>query len=159
MTSNTIRSFALGILIASGVLGAVYFLEPKEAGSNETKEAKTVVETPSADEMKNHLAKEGYLVRTEAEWNDQLAAAKAEQSENQAAPTEEKVIYRTMISVSSGMTSIDVGRALEKTNIIENAFAFSKEVEKRGVSNGLRPGMYEVSSEMSLDEIISTIFK
>ncbi len=158
MTANSIRSFALGLLIAAGICGLVYFLEPEEANSNETSESKAVFETPSIDEMKNLLAQEGYLVRTEAEWNDQLAAAKAEQSGEQA-DNGEKVIYRTMISVTSGMTSIDVGRALEQTNIIEDAFAFSKEVENRGVSNGLRPGMYEVSSEMSLDEIIATIFK
>lgn len=161
MTSNSIRSFALGLLIAGGVCGAVYFLEPNEAKGEDTSDKKTSAETLTVDEMKNALTKEGYVVHTESEWNDQLAAAKTdtEEKQNQEQPAQEKVIYRTMISVSSGMTSIDVGRALKQTNIIEDAFAFSKEVENRGLSNGLRPGMYEINSEMSLDEIISTIFQ
>ncbi len=161
MTSNSIRSFALGLLIAAGVCGLVYFTQSDEGKNGE--DSKTKVETLSVDEMKNALANEGYVIQTEAEWNEQLAAAKTEenaaQEQNQEQPGQEKVIYRTMISVSSGMTSIDVGKALEQTNIIESAFAFSKEVENRGLSNGLRPGMYEINSEMSLDEIIATIFQ
>ncbi|WP_428908474.1 hypothetical protein [Niallia sp. Krafla_26] len=161
MTSNSIRSFASGLLLAAGVCGVVYFLESDEANSGEKSDTKQVVETPSVDEMKDALAAEGYVIQTEEEWDKQLSTAKAEASpdQTQEQPAQEKVIYRTMISVSSGMTSIDVGKALKQTNIIEDAFAFSKEVENRGLSNGLRPGMYEISSEMSLDEIISTIFK
>ena len=64
-----------------------------------------------------------------------------------------------MISVSSGMTSIDVGDVLKQTGIIDDSFAFSKEVENRGLSDGLKPGIYEVNSEMSLDELIAAIFK
>ena len=64
-----------------------------------------------------------------------------------------------MISVSSGMTSIDVGDVLKQTEIIDDSFAFSKEVENRGLSSGLKPGIYEVNSEMSLDELIAAIFK
>ena len=69
------------------------------------------------------------------------------------------MIYRTMISVSSGMTSINVGDVLKQTGIIDDSFAFSKEVENRGLSSGLKPGIYEVNSEMSLDELIAAIFK
>ena len=64
-----------------------------------------------------------------------------------------------MISVSSGMTSIDVGDVLKQTGIIDDSFAFSKEVENRGLSSGLKPGIYEVNNEMSLDELIAAIFK
>ena len=72
---------------------------------------------------------------------------------------DEKVVYRTMISVSSGMTSIDIGDILEQTEMVDDSFAFSKEVENRGLSSGLKPGIYEVNSEMSVDEIIAAIFK
>ncbi len=64
-----------------------------------------------------------------------------------------------MLTVSKGMTSIDVGKALERANIIESGMDFFNEVEKRGLSKGLRPGTYEIKSEMTLDEIISIIFR
>ena len=41
---------------------------------------RTKVETLSVDEMKNTLANEGYVIQTEAEWNEQLAAAKTEEN-------------------------------------------------------------------------------
>ena len=42
MTSNSIRSFAFGILIAAGVCGLVYFTAPNEAnGDKETETQKS----------------------------------------------------------------------------------------------------------------------
>jgi hypothetical protein len=157
------RSFAGGLIVAASICGIVYFSGPDEAKSivtTETKKSAETIEEASVDEMKSLLSSEGYVIHTEEEWNQQLSAAKTANKDNEEkTETGEKVVYRTMLSVSSGMTSIDVGRALEQTNIIDNAFAFSKEIENRGLSNELRPGMFEVGSEMSLDEIISVIFQ
>lgn len=163
MTSNSMRSFAGGLIVAASICGAVYFSGPGEAESidtTETNKSTEATEKVSVDEMKSLLSSEGYVIHTEEEWNKQLSAAKATNNGNkEQTKTDEKVVYRTMLSVSSGMTSIDVGRALEQTNIIDNAFAFSKEIEKRGLSNELRPGMFEIESGMSLDEIIAVIFQ
>jgi hypothetical protein len=159
MTSNSIRSFAFGILIAAGVTGLVYFTAPNEANGNKEHDTKKVVETASPEEMKKSLEDQGYIIHTTAEWNNVVSNSLEKEEEEQQTPGEEKVIYRTMISVSSGMTSIDVGDVLKQTGIIDDSFAFSKEVENRGLSNGLKPGIYEVNSEMSLDEIIAAVFK
>ena len=157
MTSNSIRSFAFGILIAAGVCGLVYFTAPNEANGDKETETKKVVEMASPEEMKKSLEDQGYIIHTTEEWNN--VVSNSLEKEAQQTPGEEKVIYRTMISVSSGMTSIDVGDVLKQTGIIDDSFAFSKEVENRGLSSGLKPGIYEVNSEMSLDEIIAAIFK
>ena len=157
MTSNSIRSFAFGILIAAGVCGLVYFTAPNEANGDKETETKKVVEMASPEEMKKSLEDQGYIIHTTEEWNN--VVSNSLEKEAQQTPGEEKVIYRTMISVSSGMTSIDVGDILEQTEIVDDSFAFSKEVENRGLSSGLKPGIYEVNSEMSLDEIIAAIFK
>ena len=159
MTSNSIRSFAFGILIAAGVTGLVYFTAPNEANGNKESDTKKVVETASPEEMKKSLEDQGYIIHTTEEWNNVVSNSLEKEEEEQQTPGEEKVIYRTMISVSSGMTSIDVGDVLKQTGIIDDSFAFSKEVENRGLSSGLKPGIYEVNSEMSLDELIAAIFK
>ena len=49
--------------------------------------------------------------------------------------------------------------ALVQAKIIDNAMTFFKEVEKRGLENDLRPGTFELDSNMSLDDAIKTIFK
>lgn len=169
MKPETLRTFAAGLLVAATVCGAVYLLGPKE-----TKTA-TKAEPLSTEEMKTELASSGHVVLTEQEWSDQLAAAGAavkevskeepkeeEQPKEEEKPkedTSDKVVYRTILTVSSGMTSIDVGRALQNANIIENSRDFFNEVEKRGLSNELRPGSFEVESGMSMDQLISVIFK
>lgn len=167
MTSKTLRSFAGGLIAAASILGAVYFFGPGEA--NTAKSA----EKPSTKEMKSMLASEGYVVHTKEEWDKQLAAVKDAKNKAEKATADnknkaenkaqeqnsDKVVYKMMLSVSMGMTSIDVGNALVQGKIIDDAFAFSKEVENRGLANALRPGMYEVQSGMTMDEVISVVFK
>ncbi|WP_285766148.1 endolytic transglycosylase MltG [Peribacillus sp. SI8-4] len=158
MTSKSLRSFASGLIVAAGLCGAVYFFGPGEATGTSEK--------LSEDEMKDSLTSKGYVIHSEKEWEDQIAEAesiKEQMDAAKAAETEkeskEKIVYRTVLRVSKGSTSIDVGKDLQKAKVIKNANAFSKEVEKKGKANGLRPGTYEVDSEMTTEKIISIIFK
>lgn len=158
MTSKSLRSFAGGLIVAASLCGIVYLNEPAEANSSQPAEKVT------NEEMKDMLAAKGYVIFSEKEWKNQLAEnAKAEENKPKDTAKEknndnQKVVYRTILNVSSGMTSIDVGRSLERAKIIESARAFSNEVEKRGLSNELRPGIFEVESGMNMDQILSVIF-
>ncbi|MCA1059650.1 endolytic transglycosylase MltG [Rossellomorea aquimaris] len=162
VTSNSLRSFAAGILIATSLIGAVYLFGPSEAKST-GKEEPAKVEKLSEDEMVKKLTSKGYVIHTEDQWEKQLQAMNENQQDKETEKKDDnadgEVIYKTMLTVSTGMTSIDVGNALEKANIIESGLDFYKEVENRGVENDLRPGTFEVESGMTTDEIIRTIFK
>ncbi|WHY54819.1 hypothetical protein [Peribacillus simplex] len=156
MTSKSMRSFAGGIVVAAGLCGAVYFFGPGEATGTSEK--------LSEDEMKESLASDGYVIHTEQEWEDQIAEAqsvkeKAEAEKETVKEPTEKIIYRTVLRVSKGSTSIDVGKTLQKAKVIKNANDFSDAVEKKGKANGLRPGTYVVDSAMTTEKIISIIFK
>lgn len=162
VTPNSLRSFAAGLLIATTSIGAVYMFGPSEAES--TAKVETVkTEKLSEEEMVKQLTSNGFVIHTEAEWNKQLTAMNENQEEKaedkKEEKTDDKVVYKTILTVSTGMTSIDVGNALENANIIKDGLDFYKEVEKRGLENDLRPGTFEVESGMTTDEIISTIFK
>ncbi|MFJ7928235.1 hypothetical protein [Peribacillus sp. NPDC096448] len=156
MTSKSMRSFAGGLVVAAGLCGAVYFFGQGEATSTSEK--------LSEDEMKESLASEGYVIHSEKEWEDQIAEAqsvkdKAEAEKETVKEPTEKIIYRTVLTVSKGSTSIDVGKTLQKAKVIKNANEFSDAVEKKGKANGLRPGTYVVDSAMTTEKIISIIFK
>ncbi|MBT2688518.1 hypothetical protein J7I93_10015 [Bacillus sp. ISL-47] len=166
MTANSLRSFAAGLLVAAVLTGGAYFFGASEAKSTQKpadKTEKVVKQEKLTDkEMIGLLSSKGYVINTEDEWSEQLAAAakvneKTEEKSNKE--TGEKVVYRTILTVSMGMTSIDVGNALERANIIDSGIQFYKDVEKRGLANELRPGTFEVESGMTTDEIISVIFK
>jgi hypothetical protein len=156
MTSKSMRSFAGGLVVAAGLCGAVYFFGPGEATGTSEK--------LSEDEMKESLASEGYVIHSEKEWEDQIAEAqsvkdKAEAEKETVKEPTEKIIYRTVLTVSKGSTSIDVGKNLQRAKVIKNANEFSDAVEKKGKANGLRPGTYVVDSAMTTEKIISIIFK
>ncbi|MFD2680290.1 hypothetical protein [Bacillus seohaeanensis] len=163
MTPNSLRSFAVGLLVAATLTGAVYFSDSSKAKSTE-KSAETVKsEKLTEDELIKKLESKGFVIQTEDEWNQQIAAVneKTEEKAEKKADkkSDEKVIYRTILTVSSGMTSIDVGNALERGKVIDSGMEFYKEVEKRGLENDLRPGTFEIESGMKMDEVISIIFK
>jgi exoribonuclease II len=158
MKTNSIQSFAIGLLVATVVFAAVYFFGPSETTTSQT------VKAPSEDEMKIALTDKGYVIQTEEEWTQQQVALEEAKKNSEKAPKEEapaetgKVEYHAMLSVSSGMTSIHVGQALEQMKIIKKASDFSNQVEARGLSNKLKPGVFEVKSGMTIDELISVIF-
>jgi hypothetical protein len=161
MRINLLSSFAAGILITTTICSAVYFSGSNEdqkatAKTSETKAAEKV--QLSAGEMKEKLETEGYVVLTKADYDKNLKEAKGS-DQKQTSTEETKTVTKVIVNVTDGMTSIDVGNALVGANLIPNAFEFSKNVESKGVENKLRPGVYIVDSEMTVDQVIATIFQ
>lgn len=153
MKAKLIRSFAAGLLLATVVSGSVYFLSSNDYSNRNNKG------DLSTEEMKTILTEDGYKVLTEVELAEQLAAAQIEAEESQEQAATEKVVYRTMITVTSGMTSIDVGDALVSAKVIESRQQFVDLVEQKGIVQELRPGTFEVQSDMTLDQVIATIYR
>lgn len=170
MNPKLMISFAAGLIVSTGVCGAVYYAEPNTETS--TIESTTVV---TEEEMKEQLTTKGYVILSEEEWQQITGPKEVEgeestkeesgetkQKENSAeedSKKKESEVTRTTVTVAEGMTSIDVGKALQQAGYIENAFNFTKIVEDRGLANKLRPGTFEVNSEMSIDQILATFFK
>lgn len=173
MTHKVMSSFASGILLASTVLGGVYFFSSEDAGAKETpekEEAAAETAVLSEADMKSQLESSGYVVLTDDEFSKEIKtaeekakAAAAEEAkaaaEKDAAKDADKVVYKTVINVASGMTSGDVAEVLVAGKVIKDASSFVKAVESKGVENKLRLGVFEIDSNMSVDKIISTIFK
>lgn len=161
MRFNLISSFAAGVLITTTICGAVYFFGKNDVSKAAVKTtAKQATTQPSENEMKTKLTSLGYVVESQAEYNKNMEAAKTAASKgNATAAGTQKVVYRAVVRVTKGMTSIDVGRELVQAKIITNAFKFSKDVEKKGVENNLRPGTFAVDTSMSYNKVIATIFK
>jgi cell division protein FtsX len=174
MKINLVSSFAAGILLTTTICSAVYFTAPN-ASSKASGKPETVKVQLSEKEMKKKLTAKGYVVQKQAEYDKNLKKVKSStkqqeiQKDKQSSTNQQetkkddiqpaKTVTRVTVTVSEGMTSIDVGRTLEEAKIISNAFDFSKIIESRGLANKLRPGTYEVNSEMSFNELVSTIFK
>lgn len=163
MRFNLLSSFAAGIFIATSISGAVYFSSKSEVSRTPVKTIENQTKTThllSEKEMKSKLASAGYVVQTKAEYDKNIADEKAAAQKSISSDgSKSKIVYRAVVTVSEGMTSIDVGKQLVKAKLIDNAFKFSKDVEKKRIENHLRPGTFLVDSGMSYDQVISTIFK
>ncbi|WP_409272761.1 aminodeoxychorismate lyase [Neobacillus sp. SCS-31] len=157
MRINLLSSFAAGMLLTTAICSTVYFTAdtPKASG-------KTVKVELSDAEIKNKLETKGYVVQTKAEYDQAVADAKAAAPKQPAPPenkSTDKPVTKVIINVTDGMTSINVGRMLVEAGIVKDAFAFSKDIEKKGLMNKLRPGVFVVDTSMSYEQVISTIFK
>lgn len=161
-------SFAVGLLTASIVIGIVYL----SSSDHQPKAEKAA--TLTEKEMKEKLAAAGYLIHTEEEWDELVASPspEVEKKEEKQAESEETAkeetdkeevaqeesVKKISLTVSEGMTSGDIGKILVNEKFIDDAYAFSSEVEKKGVANKLQLGTYELESTMTMDEIIAELF-
>ncbi|EOR22917.1 hypothetical protein KGR20_15505 [Cytobacillus oceanisediminis] len=177
MKPTIITSFAAGLLLATSVSGIVYFSTKDdsvnaEENNNVEKVEKVdgdVANTPTVEEMKEILTSSGYVVQTSEEAKQKEEELKKQASESNSSDEkkddnkeeEKKEEVKTItIRVTSGMTSYDVGSILNEEKFIkETPLQFSQKVEKKGVANYLKLGSFKIKSDMSTDDIISTIFK
>ncbi|WP_197028410.1 aminodeoxychorismate lyase [Bacillus sp. EB01] len=160
MRINLLSSFAAAMFLTTAICAVVYFTVDTPKASSKTEKVEKVV--LSEGEMKGELETKGYVVQTKEEYDKTINDAKAaatKQTKPAEAPSNAKPVTKVVINVSDGMTSINVGRALEQAGIVKDAFAFSKDIEKKGLMKKLRPGVYMVDSSMTYDQVISTIFR
>lgn len=154
-------SFAAGIFLTTSIISGVYFTNKNDTAKAEGKpvQQETQVKVqPSETEMKDKLTAAGYIVQKKSEY-EKNKSSKTKETQPATDNTTEKVVYRAVVNVSEGMTSIDVGKMLQQAQIVPDAFKFSKDIEGRGLENALRPGTFVVDSGMPYDQIIATIFK
>ncbi len=65
--------------------------------------------------------------------------------------------FTTSITITEDMSVRDVGELLESEGIIKNKWLFWLEEKVSDYAGMIRPGTYEVSSEMTANEIIAVI--
>jgi hypothetical protein len=158
MRINLLSSFAAGILLTTSICSVVYLTH--DHASTKTKETdKTITMQPSVKEMEKKLVAKGYIVQKKADYDKNLKAAKDAKTKQAATENDKPSKTVVTVNVTEGMTSFDVGKMLIPTKIVSDAFEFSQIIEQRGLSNKLRPGTYVVDSEMTFDQVLSTIFK
>ncbi len=145
MSSKGLQLFAGGIFLATATLSGVFFLTPKPVDKEEPHR-----HPPSVVEMKEALEHEGYVVLTAAEMEER----KSPDSDEQA-----KVIYKMVLHIKPGMTSYDIAEQLKRGRIIEDESAFIRYVQEKQAATSLRTGEYDVSSEQSIADILTTILK
>jgi UPF0755 protein len=63
------------------------------------------------------------------------------------------------ITVSSGESSVEIGRALREAGVVDSVNRFRDVAEERGLDGILKPGTYKLVTGMSLDAVLDILAK
>lgn len=152
MNKQNTRAFAAGLLLSAIVLVIFSYGSEDKADSRET------------------LEEQGYVVLTEKEARNQREKIEdlEEQintltedsvSGEQETEVEEDARNEMILTVSSGMTPIEISEELESKGIIKNASDFNSYLVKSGRADKIQIGDYQLHSEMTLEEISTLLTK
>lgn len=165
MASNSLRSFASGMIIATSIFTGVYYFQPFN------KEEQKIVEnhTITDEEVQQYLNNKGYIAIPEQTHDELIAKSKEyevikNQKELAQKPTEPKppeqketvqvpVKKTYTLAVKSGMDSIQIANKLEKSGIVDSGKKFEQFLTKKDWTRSIQVGTYELTSSMSYEEI------
>jgi len=63
------------------------------------------------------------------------------------------------ITVSSGQSSVEIGRALREAGVVDSVNRFRDVAEERGLDSLLKPGEYKLVTGMSIDAVLEILAK
>ncbi|MET3684272.1 hypothetical protein ABID56_002398 [Alkalibacillus flavidus] len=164
-----LMSFSLGILLATILIGAVYWIEADQVVEqpSETDQTDAVNDDETDDSMteegaRSFLEDNGYAVITEDDYND-ISELEAENSDlkdqinelEESEPTSHVEAFE--LTIESGMGLESVASQLASENIIDNDTRFREYLIENGYSRSIQIGSYVLTSNMSLQQIADTI--
>lgn len=162
MKKEKLRFLALGFFL-SGLILTIFQL----SGFNEkTIQSDSLVKVESVKESEKPTNKVESNKKNESAASSESVASSesktskpesSESSESESKPTESKPNDKMVFVVQEGQPSSVVAEYLHASGLIDDVEAFQKVLEERGLSNSVQYGSYELSKDMSYNEIIDII--
>lgn len=145
MKKTAMRAFAAGILFSVIVLLSYqHFFEKKAAAIKDPP-----IHTSAQKEIKS-------LKKQMNEWKGKYEALAKKQDELEK-EDEITSVFKYHLLITKGMNSSDISELLAKAKIIEDADAFNTFLGKKNYHHKIQIGEYELTSEMSMEEIADMI--
>ncbi|AGT32793.1 aminodeoxychorismate lyase [Geobacillus genomosp. 3] len=138
MRKRTMRSFAFGLLVSTSLIGTAYYTSPPAA--------------PTETDVEAFLEQHGLVAVAKDEYDKLLNAqskAPAEQPSKQSVQT----VYVYRLVIEKGDTPEAFAKELEAAGIIQSARSFNDYLKQHGLTRSIRPGTYNVRSDMDFAAI------
>lgn len=164
MSRPTLRYLAVGFLVSALVLAGyrLFLYEPaaaaKQPASNETVELSE--EELSYKEKYEQLLAETEVANLSKESSDTAESASSEEpkeTDSSEKDSSEPAVTKTTIIINNGDPSSVAVQQLADQGIIENSSDFEKFLDENNYVSLLRPGSYEVTSEMDSQQIAEAL--
>lgn len=181
MTKRSLRTLALGFFLSGSlVVGFRYFDDNSEGADNQeieelqneiryleeqlaqfevaqaTAEQDSDETTEPEEEQENEPEEESDDSEEDSQEEEQPEQETPEESEEDS-EEEAEVVFSATITVGEGQPSSVAARQLQEQGIIEDRFDFDSYLENNNYAVLVRPGSYEVSSDMNYEEIANTL--
>lgn len=166
MSKPALRYLALGFLVSAIVLAGyrLFFYDAQSIASEDKPTEETVLSKEEATYKEKY---EALLAETEvANLEKETAASESDTAEEEATsesaesaasessePSEKKIT----VIINEGDPSSVASQQLQEQGLIEDAFDFDGFLEDNGYAALIRPGSYDVSSEMDYDQLASVL--
>lgn len=178
MANSSLRNFASGMIIATSVLTAVYYLQPSN------KEEQKIVEEHiiTDEEVQQYLEDKGYISIPKQTYDELTAKAtnqvnnaqekkepqipkaspnqQQKDTEAKTAAPEKTVPEKTKpeqksytLIVQSGMDSSQIANTLEKSGIVKSGKDFEQFLTNKDWTRSIQVGTYQLNSSMSYEQI------
>ncbi|MBB5324713.1 cell division protein YceG involved in septum cleavage [Anoxybacillus tepidamans] len=142
MNKSIVRAFALGMLLSTSIIGAVYYNQ---------------LPTFTKSQLDAYLKKNEQIILSKNEYQTlKEAAEKAAKTSHSSAvtvPPKPKTIYIYHLVVKKGDVPAKFAKELEEANIIADAKALTNYLNAHSLTRAIRPGTYEIRSDMKYEEI------
>lgn len=159
MTKKMLQGIATGILLTTLLLAYNFYF---------TDNFHVIKEIPSEEkvnftehDLEDYLQDHGLVAIDKLEYEQLLDIASEEVVES-APSSREKVIERVVVkeitfTIEPGMSSGSVAQSLEESGLIADRVEFEKYVSRNGLETRIKAGVYSLTSDMSLEDILKTI--
>ncbi|SLL32665.1 YceG-like family [Mycobacteroides abscessus subsp. abscessus] len=162
MKKQSLRSFAIGMLLSASMLGSYYFYQ--ESKSQE----QFSINVPDATTF---LQKEGFIILSDSEYNDMqktIEQSKQDQAKSDVEANEKKQeeskeekqeIYSYTLKVKSGMSISSIAELLYENKIIKDPKNLETYLIDNDYHKKIQVGSFRLTSEMSNKKIAEKLTK
>ncbi|WP_312092174.1 hypothetical protein [Niallia sp.] len=162
MKKQSLRSFAIGMLITASIIGSFYFYQEKKD------QAETVLNVTDAS---TYLQQKGFIVLSDAEYEDlqksieekkqsqEKTAAEANEKKQEESKEQEQESYAYTLKVKSGMSISTIATLLYKNKIVEDQEEFETYLIDNDYHKKIQVGSFRLTNEMSYKKIAEKLTK
>ena len=169
MNKQGMRYLSMGFFISAVILSGYQLMDSTEAAPSvlyTSEEAHTYdtssdmeeIVQDSTDSTDSLDSTEETSTVDEEEETEQPEETKEEDLSEETNETEQEPSVVTIV-IKEGQPSSILAKQLESEGLIENALDFDTYLEKQNAATKIRPGSYEIDSDMNFDQIINVLLK
>ncbi|MFZ3580463.1 hypothetical protein [Virgibacillus sp. DJP39] len=154
---QTLRTFSIGLFTAGIILLAIVLFDEDTSNEKASLSHKDTVEALEKDGYHVLSDKEYISLSVKSETSSEEKEKQSTKDEKKQEVPKKKEPQTFTLKIQPGLASSSISSLLEKNGIIKNADAFNKYLEDNDYSQYVQIGTFEVTDQMTFNQLAETI--